>query len=329
MAAPAPAFLLAAAPPAPAPSLAAAAPPARALPAPAAASDCAGAAAAHRAHLVAQTPLFDSENSFAVFTTWSRLAASGAAPQPLLVVDVGANTGQSARVFLGAFPRARVASFEPSSHNFQQLRRAWGEAPADEASRWALHELAVAAAPGVANFSAPTRGANPQSFSLGENAAVGLAHTQRVNVTSVDALLGDGGALAGAAFVDLLKVDVEGWEGDVFFGAARALAAAPPRVGAVFFECCLCCPLGGAAGFAARDSRAGPRAAPLAQVIAQFSARGFECFYAGAADLVRVAHGEGVDIAGYGPNVLCVHRELPASRALVAAHKGALQPCLW
>jgi FkbM family methyltransferase len=315
---PPPPVLLAPAPPPPPPS-ALAAPP-QPPPAPPQLPACGPAsAAAHGAFLSANRGLFaGSDASFLLFDAWRALAAAGGAPQPLLVADVGANVGQSARKFLAAFPLAAVHSFEPAPANFAQLLQTHAAAPAGERERWALHALAVAAAPGFANFSAPQGpNLNPQTFSLGQRADMGLQHTQVVNVTTVDALASPGGPLGGA-FVDLLKVDVEGWECDVFEGAARALAAAPPRVGALFFEY----------STAWGDGRGGPRAAPLAAVDARLRAAGFECFFAGEGDLVRVAHAEaGLDIVGYGPNVLCLHRDVATSRALVAAHKRSLEPC--
>ena len=283
------------------------------------AASCQGVAATHGAYLAAHVDLFSSEGSFSIFDTWMRLVAEGSMPQPRVVADVGANRGQSARLFLRAFPLARVASFEPSAHNFRQLLRAQGEVTAEERSRWALHALAVAAAVGVANFSAPSgEGHNPETFTLGQRSDLGLLHSETVNVTTVDALLQPGGVL-GSAFLDLLKVDVEGWECDVLAGAEGALAASPPRVGAIFFEY----------SPAWLDGRRGPRAAPIRNVEARLRAQGFECFFAGQTDLVRVAHGLEADIVGMGPNVLCLHRDVPASRTLVAEHKSVLQQCLW
>jgi FkbM family methyltransferase len=40
---------------------------------------------------------------------------------PKLILDVGANVGQSAKAFAGAFPEARIHSFEPSPDSFVQL----------------------------------------------------------------------------------------------------------------------------------------------------------------------------------------------------------------
>lgn len=274
--------------------------------------------AAHGAHLSANRELFASEPSHNVFLTWGAVAASGGVPQPLLIADVGANTGQAAERFLAAFPRALVHSFEPAPNTYVQLARARAASPVDKRARWALHELAVAAALGTANFSAPD-GVNPQTFSLGQREDLRLQHTHVVNVTTVDALVAPGGPL-GAAFVDLLKIDVEGWECDVLAGAAETLVAAPPRVGGIFFEY----------GTAWSDGRGGPRTLPLVALEARLRAAGFECFFAGEADLVRVAHAAaGLDIVGYGPNVLCLHRGVPASRAIVAAHSASLTPCLW
>src|SRR5262245_20899324 len=44
-------------------------------------------------------------------------------PKVKTILDVGANTGQSAIRFRAAFPRARIISFEPVSETFKELQR--------------------------------------------------------------------------------------------------------------------------------------------------------------------------------------------------------------
>jgi FkbM family methyltransferase len=44
-------------------------------------------------------------------------------PEPLLIIDCGANVGYSAAYFLSRYPRARLMAIEPDSANFEALTR--------------------------------------------------------------------------------------------------------------------------------------------------------------------------------------------------------------
>jgi hypothetical protein len=57
---------------------------------------------------------------------------------PKLIFDVGANVGQSAELFLSAFPEARIQCFEPAEGTFAALSERFGADPGSRStgSRW-------------------------------------------------------------------------------------------------------------------------------------------------------------------------------------------------
>jgi hypothetical protein len=59
---------------------------------------------------------------------------------PRLIFDVGANVGQSAELFLEAFPEARVQCFEPAESTFATLSERFGTDPRVSLNRLALDD---------------------------------------------------------------------------------------------------------------------------------------------------------------------------------------------
>lgn len=119
----------------------------------------------------------------------------GGAPEPLRVLDLGANVGYFGAFVLARFPGAQVTSVEPDPRNLAALRRA--VAAAGQGERWRIVEGAAATGPGTVPFV---------------QALYSTAHVARdgeggatVEVATVDAL-----ALIEDA--DLVKIDIEGSE---------------------------------------------------------------------------------------------------------------------
>ena len=249
-----------------------------------------------------------------IFETWAAAAADGRAPHVRIIIDVGANQGQTGRLFLRLFPLAVVHSFELSAGTFGILRETRGKELANAQARWHLHNLGMAAEPGTKAYS-PGRVPGDQTATLGEAAEHGLGHGSAVATITTVALALEELKLD---FVDLLKVDTEGWDRDVLKGADLARNAA--RFGAVFFEY----------GSTWYDTRSGPSSEPLEEVVAAFAAVGFECFLSGRADLARLG-GWKKDlrsgVMGYGPNVLCLNSAQAASSAILGAHRDKLEQC--
>ena len=263
----------------------------------------------------------------AVLDTWARLVAGGAAPPPALILDVGANVGQSAQHFFSLFPAAphlQVHSFELSAATYALLARSWRAAPPQLRARWHLRNEGVSSARGVSRYS-PGKGAGDERASLGQHRGNSLQHTHSANVTTIAEVL----AGLGWPEVDLLKIDVEGHECDVLVGAGLEAAAAGGRIKALLFEY--------SAHWVDRvNPIAGAATLPIHDLVDRLDGYGYECFYHGRGDMVRVTRhlrlppsGAEVDIVGFSPNVLCLRRDAALSRLLVGAHCAELRPCAW
>jgi FkbM family methyltransferase len=138
------------------------------------------------------------------------------------VFDVGANEGQSAKEFLRLFPGARIFSFEPTPAVFERLRslamtqplvrpvnKALGEEPGTAAfNENAFHQTnsLLAAAPGSSDHLGPQ--------------IIERQNTIQVEVTIIDAFCRE----HSVKHIDLLKMDVQGYELGVLKGAREMLA---------------------------------------------------------------------------------------------------------
>ncbi|HEX2078684.1 MAG TPA: FkbM family methyltransferase [Longimicrobium sp.] len=151
---------------------------------------------------------------------------------PRTVFDVGANTGQSALVYLHDFPGAAIHSFEPDPAAFAALRENLRPYP-----RAACHDLALGDAEGPASFY---RSAFGQMNSLLPTAPAAGEHVDPsfvaprgetvVQRTTLDRFRAE----HGIGRIDLLKADVQGYELHVLRGAAEALRAG--AIGLVYLE---------------------------------------------------------------------------------------------
>jgi FkbM family methyltransferase len=142
-----------------------------------------------------------------------------------LILDIGANVGQSVGRFRKIFPTAVIHSFEPGPDTFQTLSQ---NVSSDE--RVFAWNSAVGASPGKQTFQENT---NPDMSSFLNLSTTGWGEVNRqslVEVTTVDAFL-EANRLA---HVDILKSDTQGYELEVFKGAEQALRG--NRIGLVYFE---------------------------------------------------------------------------------------------
>ncbi len=128
-------------------------------------------------------------------------------PAPDLILDVGANIGLSTRFFLGRYPSARVVAFEPDPALFACLERNVAEFGPD---RVELQQAAVWREAGELPFYA--EGADGGRLSAGPEA------TLTVPAVTLDRWLD-------AERIDLLKIDVEGAEGEILESIAGRLGA--------------------------------------------------------------------------------------------------------
>jgi FkbM family methyltransferase len=146
-----------------------------------------------------------------------RLAA---AATPLRVFDVGANRGDYTRLALAASPSVEVWAFEPVPAVFAQLQAAHAGQP-----RAHLHSLALAAHDGLLTLYADPRHSGHTTAVAGVQPGVhGLAQPELLELPAQR--LDNFCAAMGVTAIDLLKLDVEGYEQQVLVGAQGLLAAA-------------------------------------------------------------------------------------------------------
>ncbi len=137
---------------------------------------------------------------------------------PGIVVDVGANIGQTAVTLTQRFPSADIYSLEPFPAVFAGLKAKTAAYP-----RIRCCNLACGASPGVAVFRSdadPTMGR--LDFSAHQDAEPAQSNDMQVKVTTVDAFCGDNRLER----IGFLKIDTEGGDLDVLRGAEGMLAAA-------------------------------------------------------------------------------------------------------
>ena len=139
------------------------------------------------------------------------------------VVDVGANQGQFARRAIKAFPEARIYCFEPVPDVFDQLRE-WAESVPN---RVEIFNVALGREPGRHEFFLHTEHTMSSSFlkttalMKGEFPYTGETRTIQVDVHTLDDYADRFVGRNGKGIV--LKVDVEGFEIDVFKGGLHTL----------------------------------------------------------------------------------------------------------
>lgn len=137
-----------------------------------------------------------------------------------VIFDVGANVGQTALKLREEFPNAAIHSFEPSPETFRQLKANVGSRPSITAHNLALGSRTESRAMHLTKSSLtssllPTA-AGAEKY-LGE--LVTDAGQATISVSSLDEFL----ANKNIPHLDLLKLDVQGFEVEVLKGAAESL----------------------------------------------------------------------------------------------------------
>lgn len=145
--------------------------------------------------------------------------------QPQTILDVGANTGQSAAEFATRFPSATIISFEPIRAAFELL-----EANSAKYSRVTCVNMALGATSGTATMrSAGTSTANR----IVGNTVLAADMAEEVPIETGDAFC----AARNIRKVDFLKIDAEGHDFEVLKGFTQMLCRSD--IGMLQFECSL------------------------------------------------------------------------------------------
>jgi FkbM family methyltransferase len=132
------------------------------------------------------------------------------------IVDVGANVGASALFWRARYPGARLLCFEPVAENFTLLLQNLAAYASTECHNEGLGsadaELELIASPGAGNEG---------GWSLYQRGQKGDESRRRVAIRRSGARLAE----LGVQSIDILKVDTEGYEGEILRGLEPELLA--------------------------------------------------------------------------------------------------------
>ncbi len=160
---------------------------------------------------------------------------AGQIDRPPLILDIGANRGQSIHFFRQLFADAIVHSFEPNIRLFKKMQQ-WFENEKDIF----LYNKGVSNKNGQLTFyenvldeTSSFEPTNPDSDYLKKKSRVLLVKPGNINkakyevaVTTLDEFV----AVNNIQTIDILKVDVEGHEWEVLQGASETLSAKKVRL---------------------------------------------------------------------------------------------------
>lgn len=124
---------------------------------------------------------------------------------PRVIVDAGANIGLASIFYANRYPAARIIALEPEASNYRMLRKNVAPYPAVSALQAALWK-----SNGQVDLIDPGEGHT--TFQTREGSDQGTKQSMRVPALTVDQVMDN----FGIDWIDLLKVDIEGAEKEVF-----------------------------------------------------------------------------------------------------------------
>lgn len=139
------------------------------------------------------------------------------AAQPQVIVDAGANIGLASIYFANKYPEAQILAIEPEHGNFQLLRQnvaAYPNVIPIHAALWNSNEEINLTDPGLGNWGFMTEAKNACV-----NPPDRAGHA--VSARTVDSLMEE----FGISKIDILKIDIEGAEKEVFADTTAWIAA--------------------------------------------------------------------------------------------------------
>lgn len=176
----------------------------------------------HRSPLKLRVPSSDIRTYHQVFV--DEEYDFSASEEPLTIVDAGANVGLASISFANRFPNATVIAIEPESSNFALLKRNVAPYPRIiplQAALWSEAGEIDLMDPGYGKWGFVTRNATDDHGPSGQ-----LCH--RVRAVTVSNLM----EIYGLSSIDILKIDIEGAEREVFGDTTPWLS----RVNAIIIE---------------------------------------------------------------------------------------------
>ncbi len=136
--------------------------------------------------------------------------------QPKTILDAGANIGLAAIYFANRFPNAKIVAIEPEESNFVLLKK--NVAPYTniypvQAALWSEKSRISLVDPGLGKWGFQT-----QSSGVTDESALSAATLcHEVDATTVEDLMHD----HDIEFIDILKIDIEGAEREVFHDPSK------------------------------------------------------------------------------------------------------------
>ena len=121
--------------------------------------------------------------------------------QPALIIDAGAHIGLASLFFANKYPRAKIFAVEPAPSNIEMLELNTGDYPnitLVRAALWSEHHL--------------LRISNPDSTNWGFRVEPAESEIDALSSVTVEDIL----KLVGTDTIDILKMDIEGSEREVF-----------------------------------------------------------------------------------------------------------------
>jgi FkbM family methyltransferase len=144
------------------------------------------------------------------------------AKPPAVIIDAGANIGLTSVFYTNKYPTAKIFAIEPESSNYELLKHNTALYPnvnAIQAALWNENKRITIVDPGMGHYGFQTKSEPTPDLNTGNRNVQGV---------TVDKLMSD----FGLGQVDILKMDIEGSEREVFENASRWI----DRVGAIVIE---------------------------------------------------------------------------------------------
>ncbi len=142
-----------------------------------------------------------------------------------VILDVGANTGQSVKRYRKTFPSSVIHSFEPSQRIFEQLKA--NVAGKEGVFAW---NYALGASAGKQTFLENVHSDMSSFLELSKTGWGKIEKESTVDVMTVDQFLANNKLES----VDILKSDTQGYDFEVIKGAEQAMRR--NRIGLLYFE---------------------------------------------------------------------------------------------
>ena len=130
------------------------------------------------------------------------------------IFDVGANIGQSARVFSDHFANSKIFSFEPINSTFEELKKNTKHIKNIECHKIAFGEEVKTVEVKLHDYPS----LNTLNLSIMNDSP--SAKVEKITTSTIDAFMQENKKIEN---IDLLKIDVEGFEIPVLSGAIKSI----------------------------------------------------------------------------------------------------------